>query len=287
MNTKQIKYVIEASQTLNFNKAAENLFVSQPAFSYQIKSVEEEIGFKIFRRIGKSVQLTPAGKQFSRHLYHIQQELRDSIEEGQNFANKYNDNITIAYPLLSCLPNLPAVIHDFNVEYPHILITPQIGDSQAVSNFKNGDVDILFVSKPDIETMPEGKKNFLYHSKIYVLVNKKDPIAKKKILTSNDFNKHTLLVNGGSSKLLKKLQQKVVSDSKVKTLNSPNHQSTLVNVAAGKAVCLAPGFLKSYTPNVAWIPFQTDKNYDCYLITHHNDNRNVVQAFVKRIATKR
>ena len=53
MTTKQIDYCIELAHTLNFSRAAENMFVSQPTFSYQIKLLEEEIGFALFDRNGK------------------------------------------------------------------------------------------------------------------------------------------------------------------------------------------------------------------------------------------
>ena len=52
MNTKQIDYCIELAHTLNFSRAAENLFVSQPSFSYQIRLLEEE-----FERSGKGALL--------------------------------------------------------------------------------------------------------------------------------------------------------------------------------------------------------------------------------------
>ena len=64
MTTKQIDYCIELAHTLNFSRAAENMFVSQPTFSYQIKLLEEEIGFAVFERSGKGAALTPAGAQF-------------------------------------------------------------------------------------------------------------------------------------------------------------------------------------------------------------------------------
>ena len=63
MNTKQIDYILEIAQTKNFNKAAENLFISQPALSYQIKLVEDEVGFLIFERSVRGAVLTPAGEQ--------------------------------------------------------------------------------------------------------------------------------------------------------------------------------------------------------------------------------
>ena len=57
MNTKQIDYCIDLAHTLNFSRAAETLFVSQPSFSYQIRLLEEEVGFDIFERSGKGALL--------------------------------------------------------------------------------------------------------------------------------------------------------------------------------------------------------------------------------------
>ena len=70
MNTKQIDYCIELAHTLNFSRAADNMFVSQPTFSYQIRLLEEEIGFSIFDRSGRGASLTPAGRQFVSYLIH-------------------------------------------------------------------------------------------------------------------------------------------------------------------------------------------------------------------------
>ena len=52
MTTKQIDYCIELARTESFSRGAENMFVSQPTFSYQIKLLEEEVGFEIFVRNG-------------------------------------------------------------------------------------------------------------------------------------------------------------------------------------------------------------------------------------------
>ena len=60
MTTKQIDCCVELAHTLNFSRAAENMFVSQPTLTYQIKLLEEEVGFPIFERSGKGAALTPA-----------------------------------------------------------------------------------------------------------------------------------------------------------------------------------------------------------------------------------
>ena len=54
MTTKQIDYCIELAHTLNFSRAAENMFVSQPTLTYQIKLLEEEVGFTILNAAGRA-----------------------------------------------------------------------------------------------------------------------------------------------------------------------------------------------------------------------------------------
>ena len=88
MTTKQIDYCIELARTLNFSRAADNMFVSQPTFSYQIKLLEEEVGFSIFERSGKGASLTPAGSQFVNYLSGMRADLKRAIDQGQNFSAK-------------------------------------------------------------------------------------------------------------------------------------------------------------------------------------------------------
>ena len=99
-------YCIELAHTLNFSRAAENAFVSQPTFSYQIRLLEEEVGFSIFERSGKGAALTPAGAQFVNHLAVMREELKRTIEQCQNFSAKYADNVTISLMVRQEIANL-------------------------------------------------------------------------------------------------------------------------------------------------------------------------------------
>ena len=98
MNTKQIDYILELARTKNFNRAAENLFISQPTLTYQIKLIEEEINFSLFERSPKGAVLTPAGEQFCVTLANIREELKRAIEQGQNFSSRYSTNLSLPMP---------------------------------------------------------------------------------------------------------------------------------------------------------------------------------------------
>ena len=98
MHTKQIEYILELAETLNFNKAAENLYISQPTMTYQIRSAEEELGFKIFERSGKGATLTPAGahQQRFKNSHMARTELLSKIyrEYSYCYASTFHDTLS-------------------------------------------------------------------------------------------------------------------------------------------------------------------------------------------------
>ena len=62
MNLTRIQYFVEAARSENFSEAARKLYTSQPNLSRQIALMEQELGFELFRRVGKSIYLTQAGQ---------------------------------------------------------------------------------------------------------------------------------------------------------------------------------------------------------------------------------
>ena len=107
MTTRQIDFCIELAHTLNFSRASENVYISQPTLSYQIKMLEDEVGFTIFERSSKSVSVTPAGRQFISFLSDMRQNLKRAIEQGQNFSRKYTDSITVSLMVRQALFSFP------------------------------------------------------------------------------------------------------------------------------------------------------------------------------------
>lgn len=68
MNFTQINYFLTVAKCLSFTKAANLLYVSQPALSRQIIMMEDELGVKLFDRNNRSLQLTPSGRVMEEEL---------------------------------------------------------------------------------------------------------------------------------------------------------------------------------------------------------------------------
>lgn len=281
MNTKQIDYCIELAHTLNFSRAAENMFVSQPTLTYQIKLLEDEVGFAIFERSGKGAALTPAGSQFVTYLANMREEMKRAIEQGQNFSAKYKDNITISMMVRQAVYFLPEAMRIFSDRHPDIQITPKFEYENGVEGFLRNETDILFALKEQTKQIPGIDVHDLFDSHIYLISRKEDELASKNLLTEEDLYGRTLMVGGGSPPALKAVQHRLIASGKINFFNSADHDTTLTNVAAGRGVCLAPGFLNDHSGQFAWTPFDCRESFSCVLCTHKNDARDGVNEFIE------
>lgn len=280
MNTKQIDYCIELSRTLNFSRAAENLFVSQPTFSYQIRLLEEEIGFPIFYRNGKGAELTPAGSQFVTYLSNMREELKRAVEQGQNFSAKYKDNISISMMVRQAIYFLPEAMRLFAESDPEVQITPMFQYEGGMDSFLRGDADILFALSDETRHLSGVTFHDLFESHIYLIADREDPLARKNIVTESDLYGRTLMVGGGSPPALRTVQQRLIASNRIQYFNSADHDTTLTNVAAGRGICLAPGFLNDHSGQFAWIPFDCEEAFRCQLLTHKSDSRESLIRFL-------
>ena len=281
MTTKQIDYCIELAHTLNFSRAAENAFVSQPTFSYQIRLLEEEVGFDIFERSGKGAALTPAGAQFVTYLTAMREDLKRAIEQGQNFSARYHDSITIKLMVRQALFFLPEAMRLFEEAMPQVQITPLFQYENSLESFLKNECDIVFALKEQTKQLAGVTVHDLFESHIYLITDKKDKLAKKNLVTEQDLYGRTLMVGGGSPNALRAVQQRITSSGRVSYFNSPDHDSTLTNVAAGRGVCLAPGFLNDHSGQFAWIPFDCKESFRCVLVTHKTDARESLKTFLE------
>ena len=280
MTTKQIDYCIELARTLNFSRAAENQFVSQPTFSYQIRLLEEEIGFALFERSGKGASLTPAGAQFVSFLSGMREDLKRAIEQGQNFSAKYKDTITLSLMVRQAIYFLPEAMRLFDKVVPDVQIVPKFQYENGLDSFLKGDADILFTLREHTRQLSNVIVHDLFDSRIYLIAQRDDPLAEKNLITESDLYGRTLMVGGGSPNALKAVQHRLIASGKIDYFNSADHDTTYVNIAAGRGICLAPGFLNDHSGQFAWIPFDCEEHFECVLCTHKTDARQSLASFI-------
>src|SRR5579884_920467 len=84
MDLQQMRYTIAVAEEGNFTRAAERLYLTQPALSVQVRKLEQELGTPLFVRLGREVALTSAGEAFvaqaRRALFEVEQTRRKVAE---------------------------------------------------------------------------------------------------------------------------------------------------------------------------------------------------------------
>ena len=281
MTSTQINFVLELAKTLNFNRAAENLFITQPSLTYNIKIIEEEIGFIIFKRGRNGVTLTPAGKQFCLTLKNIREEYRRAVEQGQNISRRYQGNVSIGLPMRSAIYFLPQAIEHFENTYAGISVTPEFVSLEHYEKFLCGELDIIFAREQDMKHTPNIKIHKLFQSKIYLITEKNDSLAQKEKVFAEDLKGKILMVGGGSQPELRAVQSRVIQSLKLEHFNSNDIETTLTNISAHKGICLAPGFLNDHNGEFAWTPFDCEETISCVLCTHSDNKNEMVLNFVR------
>ena len=281
MTTKQIDYCIELAHTLNFSRAAENQFVSQPTLTYQIRLLEDELGFAIFERSGKGASLTPAGAQFVGFLSNMREDLKRAVEQGQNFSAKYSDSISISMMVRQAVYFLPEAMRLFEASHPDVQIIPKFQYDNGLNGFLKNETDVLFALKESTKQIPGIRVHELFESHIYLITGRDDPLAGQNLIRESDLYGRTLMVGGGSPPALRAVQHRLIETGKIKYFNSADHDTTLTNVAAGRGICLAPGFLNDHSGQFAWIPFDCSENFSCVLCSHKDDHRESLNAFIE------
>lgn len=151
---KYMEYVYAVYLNESFSKAAEELYISQPALSASIKKVEEEIGLPLFDRSSNPIQLTPAGEFYIETIEQViklEQEMRAHFDSL--LLNK-QVNINIGGASFFCTYVIPYMIQMFKLEYPEYKInTLEANLEDLIKNLRTGAVDLVI----DVEKKGESK----------------------------------------------------------------------------------------------------------------------------------
>ena len=107
-----------------------------------------------------------------------------------------------------------------------------------LESFLQNETDIVFVLKEQTKQVAGIQSHDLFESRIYLIVNRDDPLAGKNLICEEDLYGRTLMIGEGSPQALKTVQHRLISSGKIDCFNSADHDTTLTNVAAGRGVCL-------------------------------------------------
>lgn len=144
-----LRVFYHVAKTEQISKAAEILNVSQPAISQQIKSLEDQIGFKLFFRSKKGVKLTQEAEEIFAYCKNIFAQVESINHTLQNISSLDTGTLRIGASDTICKYYLIDKLKTFEELYPKIRYrVTNCTTNESLTLLKNNDVDIAFVHTP-------------------------------------------------------------------------------------------------------------------------------------------
>lgn len=185
MDIRHLEYFMEVARYCSFTKAAQTLYISQPAISKAIKSIEDEFGIVLFDRSGKKVVLTDAGKILYNQAKSIVKSFNNLSSEINDLMNLEKGHIRIGLPPMIGSNFFPKVITQFHERYPNVTIQlVEVGAKKVETEVANGNLDM------GVAVLPTDEEIFhtfrFVKDSLKLIVHPAHPLAEREVVALSE-----------------------------------------------------------------------------------------------------
>ena len=195
MELRHLKYFLAVAEELNFTKASEKLFISQPPLSRQIMELEEELQARLFNRNNKKVELTEAGKYFEKEVKDLFQNLELISVKTKKIADNVSGEFRIAYISSIYSSVISDLIKHLKEQFPYVNFKLfEISTTKQILALEQGKIDLGIIrspiKSPKIKAQLWFKDGFsVVYNKSLIQIKSEEEIPKLKDETFVFFNK--------------------------------------------------------------------------------------------------
>jgi len=290
MQIHQLRYFCAVARTGSFTRAAQQEHLAQPSLSQQIRKLEDELGTRLFDRLGRSVRLTQPGEAFLPRAEAIIRQLADAKIEIQEMDGAERGRLVIgAIPTIAPY-FLPSCLASFAQTFPRVQISVvEEVTTELLNRVHQGAIDLALLALPVPATHCVSRE--LFRERLYVVIPQNHRLAASAHVhlaqIANDpflllkeghcFRENTLAACGRA-----RMQPNVVFESGQFT-------TILAMVAAGTGVSVVPEMAVEKREGCRFLPLADEGSYrrvGIVQLKQHFRSR-VHRAFVEHLQPKR
>ncbi|MCQ2492681.1 MAG: LysR family transcriptional regulator [Lachnospiraceae bacterium] len=273
MHLNQLRYFVSVAATRSFTKAAEIHFMTQTAVTQQIKALEARLGFELFDRSKRPIELTPAGKVFYKEAKTILMRVDMAVEKAREAMIGTTGTLRIGFEKGYERSNLSDALRKFHKMYPSILFTCLRKDTDSLAKFLlNDELDVIFGW--DSMNLRENERigyKLEYRSGLCVALYDHHPYASMPSLTRADLRDETILYMSPASEgnsfgdaHFLNLYKKAGYKPNI-LLKSSDVESILMMVASEVGISILPTYSVeklANADNLVFVPLEGEDEYE-------------------------
>jgi DNA-binding transcriptional LysR family regulator len=187
----QLRILKAIVQEKSFKKAAESLYISQPAVSFQIQNLERSLNTALFYRHSRKAQLTEAGKLLSEYAIKILSLCEESYRSIKDLENLKFGSLTIGASQTIGTYLMPKLIGKFREKYPNVSVRLEVHSTRkAAWRVAKGSLDLAITGGEIPGELEKGLEVQAYAwDELVLILPKKHPLADKEYLSQTDLYK--------------------------------------------------------------------------------------------------
>lgn len=191
MDFRELNYILAIAKHQNITKAADSLYVGQPTLSKFLITLEDELGLKLFRKVGHKYMLTYAGERYVERANQILQIKSDLDAELADIIKRDVGVLNVAFANMRGIYMLPRTLPAFQDRYPHVKVNIFEGSSDENDRrLLDGQVEVAFYSKPSVIN-PQIEYENLMEEELLICTCRNHPIGRYAVY--NPYSKYPKL----------------------------------------------------------------------------------------------
>lgn len=194
MTLHQLRIFLAVARLRSFTQAADGLHLSQPDVSLHIRELEEEIGLKLFDRLGKRIHLTQAGEVLKEHANRIFAQLRETEQALAELKGLMRGSLLIGASTTIGMYLLPQALSEFRRRFPGIYVNMKIANTQEIERLVLGmEVDVGFTGGV-LTPSKELKVETYLEDELVLILSPRHLLARKRKISLADLKEETFVL---------------------------------------------------------------------------------------------
>lgn len=192
MNLYRLRIFLAVARRLSYSRAAEDLFISQPAVSRHVDALEKELGTQLLGQTGNRVYLTESGRlvySYAQKLFGVEEELDRALAELKHLKRGY---LRLGASSTPGIYLLPPVIACFQERYPGVEVSLAVANSREIEErVLRNELDLGFVgahSRPGLQVRPYAR------DRLILIVSPRHPLATQSSATVEQLQSEPFLL---------------------------------------------------------------------------------------------
>lgn len=291
MDIRQLTYFQMVARELHFKKAAQKLFIVQPALSRQVQSLEKELGVLLLERDQRNVSLTPAGIYLRDATAPILASLEDIAHKVRLVADGLEGELKIGYTGSCVNTVLPRILPQLNEHYPRIqTYLSEMTSALQLEALRNRQLDIGFLRNPPAD--PQLDSLLVWREPFYLVLPASHPLTARRFKgLAQVAGERFILPPRHDGELYHEHILGICEEAGVRPLiaHESTHGNTIVKlVESGMGISILPEtFKRLYSGTVRFLPLRhTERQAELtavWLKQHHSTTLGKLLEILKAV----